>query len=246
MDNADPTATRSRTSLKRQEIAGELRAAILSGAYRNGSLLPGENELAQRFAVSRGTIRRALDALAEEDLIDTRTGIGSFVTFDGQELGDTPSWGRALTVSGTVNRTDVLRAELVRDPDLAASVGSGGMDFLALDRVRRLEDGTAVSLERSRVPALGRVADVPLDGLVDDSLTQTMAAAGLVPAQGDEWIAVTTLDDADAALMGRRPGEAFLHAVRIARDADGRFVEKVVSLLDPQRFRLHLTFGSAK
>jgi GntR family transcriptional regulator len=246
MDNDAASATRSRTSLKRQAIAEELRAEIRSGAYRNGSLLPGENELAQRFAVSRGTIRRALDALAEEELIDTRTGVGSFVTFDGQELGDNPSWGRALTVSGTVNRTDVLRAEVVRDPELAASVSASGMDFLALDRVRRLEDGTAVSLERSRVPAVGRVADVPFDGLVDDSLTQTMQAAGLLPAQGDEWIAVTTLDDADAALMGRRPGEAFLHAVRIARDADGRFVEKVVSLLDPQRFRLHLTFGAGR
>ncbi|RDV44281.1 GntR family transcriptional regulator [Leifsonia sp. ku-ls] len=246
MDKDDPIFARGRASLKRQEIAGELRAAILSGAYENGSLLPGENELAQRFSVSRGTIRRALDALAEEDLIDTRTGIGSFVTFDGRELGDTPSWGRALTVSGTVNRTDILRAEVVRDPDLAASVGSGGMDFLALDRIRRLEDGTAVSLERSRVPAIGRVADVPFEGLVDDSLTQTMLAAGLVPARGDEWVAVTSLDDADATLMDRRPGEPFLHAVRIARDADGRFVEKVVSLLDPQRFRLHLTFGSGK
>lgn len=246
MDKDDLIASRSRTSLKRQEIAGELRAAILSGTYRNGSLLPGENELAQRFAVSRGTIRRALDALAEEDLIDTRTGIGSFVTFDGQELGDTPSWGRALSTGGTVNRTDILRAELVHDPELAASVTANGMDFLALDRVRRLEDGTAVSLERSRVPAVGRVADVPIDGLVDDSLTQTMAASGLVPAAGDEWIAVTTLGDADAALMGRRPGEAFLHAVRIARDADGRFVEKVVSLLDPQRFRFHFTFGGSR
>jgi len=246
MDNDAVTASRSRTSLKRQAIADELRAEIRSGAYRNGSLLPGENELAQRFAVSRGTVRRALDALAEEELIDTRTGVGSFVTFDGQELGDNPSWGRALTVTGTVNRTDILRAEIVRDPELAASVSASGMDFLALDRVRRLEDGTAVSLERSRVPAVGRVADVPFDGLVDDSLTQTMQAAGLLPAQGDEWIAVTTLDDADAALMGRRPGEAFLHAVRIARDADGRFVEKVVSLLDPQRFRLHLTFGGGR
>jgi GntR family transcriptional regulator len=242
----DNDAARSRTSLKRQAIADELRAEIRSGAYRNGSLLPGENELAQRFAVSRGTIRRALDALAEEELIDTRTGVGSFVTFDGQELGDNPSWGRALTVTGTVNRTDILRAEVVRDPELAASVSASGMDFLALDRVRRLEDGTAVSLERSRVPAVGRVADVPFEGLVDDSLTQTMQAAGLLPARGDEWIAVTTLDDADAALMGRRPGEAFLHAVRIARDADGRFVEKVVSLLDPQRFRLHLTFGGGR
>jgi GntR family transcriptional regulator len=239
--------TRGRTSLKRQEIAGELRDAILSGTYTNGSLLPGENELAQRFSVSRGTIRRALDSLAEDNLIDTRTGIGSFVTFDGHPLDQGPSWGRALAVSGIDAHADILRMDRVVDPDLAAAVSASGMDFLALDRVRRLlTDGTAVSLERSRVPAVGILATVPQNGLVDDSLSKTMAEAGLVAAKGDQWIAVATLSAEDAGILGRETGELFLNSVRIARDADGRFVEKVVSWLDPQRFRLHMAFGGGQ
>jgi GntR family transcriptional regulator len=221
--------TRVRTSLKRQEIAGELRDAILSGTYRNGSLLPGENELAQRYSVSRGTIRRALDSLAEDNLIDTRTGIGSFVTFDGHSLGQGPSWGRALAMSGVDAHADILR-----------------MDVLALDRVRRLTDGTAVSLERSRVPAVGLLATVPQNGLVEDSLSKTMAEAGLVAAKGDQWIAVASLSAEDAEILGRAAGDLFLNSVRVARDADGRFVEKVVSWLDPQRFRLHMTFGGGQ
>jgi GntR family transcriptional regulator len=238
--------TRVRTSLKRQEIAGELRDAILSGTYRNGSLLPGENELAQRYSVSRGTIRRALDSLAEDNLIDTRTGIGSFVTFDGHSLGQGPSWGRALAMSGVDAHADILRMERVFDPDLAAAVSSSGMDFLALDRVRRLTDGTAVSLERSRVPAVGLLATVPQSGLVEDSLSKTMAEAGLVAAKGDQWIAVASLSAEDAEILGRAAGDMFLNSVRVARDADGRFVEKVVSWLDPQRFRLHMTFGGGQ
>ncbi|MFF1634725.1 GntR family transcriptional regulator [Leifsonia sp. NPDC058248] len=232
-----------RTGLKRQEIAGELRDAILSGTYSNGSLLPGENELAQRFSVSRGTIRRALDSLADDNLIDTRTGIGSFVTFDGRAIGQAPSWGRALATSGVDEHPDILRMEHVIDPDLAAAVSSSGMEFLALDRVRRLADGTAVSLERSRVPAAGIIATVPENGLVDDSLSKTLAEAGLVAESGEQWIAVAALSAEDARILGREPGELFLNSVRVARDADGRFVEKVVSWLDPQRFRLHMSFG---
>ncbi|WP_431277606.1 GntR family transcriptional regulator [Leifsonia poae] len=246
MNTQSMAPTRGRTSLKRQEIAGELRDAILSGTYTNGSLLPGENELAQRFSVSRGTIRRALDTLAEDNLIDTRTGIGSFVTFDGHPLDQGPSWGRALAVSGIDAHAEILRMERVVDPDLAAAVDASGMDFLALDRVRRLTDGTAVSLERSRVPAVGLLATVPQNGLVEDSLSKTMAEAGLVPAKGDQWIAVATLSAEDAGILGRETGELFLNSVRIARDADGRFVEKVVSWLDPQRFRLHMTFGGGQ
>ncbi|WP_020664491.1 GntR family transcriptional regulator [Amycolatopsis benzoatilytica] len=237
---------RGRTALKRQEIAAELRAEIVAGRYGNGALLPGENELAQRFGVSRGTIRRALGSLAEEDLIDTQTGVGSFVTFDGQPLGAEPSWGHAFAVLGAPVRAEIVRAQLVVDPELAASVASAGMEFLALDRVRRLADGTPVSLERSRVPAVGRIADVPLEGLVGNSLTATMAEAGLSSARGEQWIAVAPLEPADAELLGRRPDDAFLHAVRISYTADGRFAEKVTSWLDPKRFRLHTKFGGGR
>jgi GntR family transcriptional regulator len=118
------------------------------------------------------------------------------------------------------------------------------MEFLALDRVRRLADGTAVSLERSRVPAVGIIGTVPQTGLVEESLSKTMAEAGLVAESGEQWIAVAALSAEDARILGREAGELFLNSVRVARDADGRFVEKVVSWLDPERFRLHMTFGS--
>ncbi|MFD9741918.1 GntR family transcriptional regulator [Umezawaea sp. NPDC059074] len=245
MNNDAMGPSRPRSSLKRHEVAGRLREAILAGEHPTGSLLPGENELARRFAVSRSTIRGALEGLARDNLIETQTGVGSFVTFDGRSLDESPSWGLALAMTGIHTRAEVVRMERVVDPDLAATVGSRAMEFLALDRIRRLtDDGTAVSLERSRVPAVGALAQAPELGLKDDSLSETMTAAGLVPARGDQWIAVAALGEADARLLGREPGETFLHTTRIARDADGNFVEKVVSWLDPKRFRLHVSFGA--
>jgi GntR family transcriptional regulator len=243
----DAAPDRVRSSLKRREVAGRLREAILSGEHPNGSLLPGENELARRFSVSRSTIRGALEGLARDNLIETQTGIGSFVTFDGRALSQSPSWGLALAMTGVHTRAEIVRMERVVDPDLAAAVGTRSMEFLALDRIRRLtDDGTAVSLERSRVPAVGAVAQALERGLVDDSLSETMTAAGLVPARGDQWIAVAALGEDDARLLGRAPGAQFLNTTRIARDADGGFVEKVVSWLDPTRFRLHVSFGAER
>ena len=59
------------------------------------------------------------------------------------------------------------------------------------------------------------------------------AAAAVLPS----------LNADDARLMGRPAGSAMLHLTRVARDAEGRPVEYVESLLDPARFRLHLRFG---
>ncbi|RLP75719.1 GntR family transcriptional regulator [Mycetocola tolaasinivorans] len=236
--------TPKRQPLKRIEIAQQLREAIVEGTYGNGELLPGENELAERFDVSRGTIRRALESLAEEHLVDTRTGIGSFVTFDGHALDQGASWGNALALGGIQTSVRILRAERIVDPELAASVSPTGMEFLALDRLRLLPDGTPVSLERSRVPFVGALARVPEHGLVGDSLTTTMGEAGLIPASGEQWVSATPLSAEDAALLERAHGELFLNSIRITRDADGTFIEKVVSWLDPAHFRLHTYFGA--
>lgn len=67
-------------SLSRQ-IADKIRAAILSGALEADERLPTEAELAQRFNVSRPTIREALKRLAAQNLVRSRRGPagGTFV-----------------------------------------------------------------------------------------------------------------------------------------------------------------------
>ena len=66
--------------LKYQQIHRELSTAIRGGAYQVGDKLQSESELASRFAASRSTVIRALDAIEEEGLIERRQGSGSFIT----------------------------------------------------------------------------------------------------------------------------------------------------------------------
>jgi GntR family transcriptional regulator len=56
-----------------------LRDEMSNGTYPPGTLLPGEQRLAEIFAVSRVTVRRALDALDMDGLIARRAGSGTIV-----------------------------------------------------------------------------------------------------------------------------------------------------------------------
>lgn len=59
-----------------QQVADQLREAILAGGLVAGDRLPTESELCERFGVSRSTVREALRTLASEGLITTARGAG--------------------------------------------------------------------------------------------------------------------------------------------------------------------------
>jgi GntR family transcriptional regulator len=59
-----------------------LKNGILDGTFINGSMLPTEGQLAEKFGVSRITSKRALDELAREGLVERRRGRGTHVTHE--------------------------------------------------------------------------------------------------------------------------------------------------------------------
>ncbi|MFK0289143.1 GntR family transcriptional regulator [Streptomyces sp. NPDC090442] len=62
-----------------QQVAAEIRSGITTGEYKPGSLLPSEAQLIERYGVSRPTVRKAIDALRAEGLIEVIHGKGSYV-----------------------------------------------------------------------------------------------------------------------------------------------------------------------
>lgn len=61
------------------QLAGILRAQIESGELRPGRALPSLTQLMQYYGLSRNTVRRSIAVLAEEGLVRTRPGWGTFV-----------------------------------------------------------------------------------------------------------------------------------------------------------------------
>ena len=68
---------------KARRVYLSLRDQIADGRLVDGECLPAEQRLAERFAVSRVTIRRALEALAAAGLIERRAGSGTKVCASG-------------------------------------------------------------------------------------------------------------------------------------------------------------------
>jgi GntR family transcriptional regulator len=229
--------------LKHEEIAAVLEREIRGGSLPTGDQLPGETALAERFSVSRNTIRAALSELGQAGLISTRSGKGSFVTFDGRPLSVRLGWARALQEQGVDATITVLALETVDDPALAAELGLDDVRFLRLDRLRTV-GSVAVSRESSRIPCTPAVVDAVTAESAAGSLTAVLREAGLVAATGEQWVEVRAVGEETAALLGRTASDLFLWSRCVTRTAAGDVVECVESLLDPAHFRLHFEFDS--
>jgi GntR family transcriptional regulator len=231
-----------RITLKHERVAAVLAREIRSGVVRRGTQLPGEVELARRFSVSRNTVRAALAVLAEDDLITTRTGKGSFVLFDGRPLDGRLGWTHALSEQGVETRMRTIRISLADDAVLAERVGLDSPEVIVIERVRQLTDGTPISLERSRIPALSSLHDLPERGLDNGSISTTLNRAGLYLDHCEQRLRGRPLTPAEADLLNRPEGTWFLHTTRTSWTANDRFAEHADELLDPNHYELSLSY----
>ncbi len=68
-----------REKAKYVQLFDKLKEDILQGVYQDGQRLPGENEMADGFGISRQTVRQALALLEQEGYIQRRQGSGTYV-----------------------------------------------------------------------------------------------------------------------------------------------------------------------
>lgn len=98
------------------DIYEDIRNKIIDGTYAPGEKLPSENEFCGIYQTSRGTVRRALDLLAKEGLVNSLHGKGVFVldmnliTFS---FGGLVSFKEANQASGQAFTTTVPLYEIV-------------------------------------------------------------------------------------------------------------------------------------
>lgn len=67
-------------SAKYIRLFEKIQSEIALGVYKNGERIPGENELAQKYQMSRQTVRQSLSLLEQKGLIARRQGSGTYVT----------------------------------------------------------------------------------------------------------------------------------------------------------------------
>jgi DNA-binding GntR family transcriptional regulator len=134
----------SRTIPQYRRLYEILRRHILDDVYREGDLLPSENELCQLYGLTRPTVRQALATLANEGYIRKHQGKGSIVHHLPKEIG-------ILSVSGTTSavgdrnlRTDIIvRPKIIRWPDdfmFSLSELEKESGCIYMERLRLLDD----------------------------------------------------------------------------------------------------------
>lgn len=90
-----------------------LRKHIVTGIYKEGSLLPSENELCTVHKMTRPTVRHALDTLVKEGLILKKQGKGSIVRKPPQKIGILSIAGTASAVGVRYLKTDILQKPVI-------------------------------------------------------------------------------------------------------------------------------------
>ena len=123
-------------TIRYHQIAEELKGRILSGVYAAGRLLPSESDLSSEFEVSRVTIRKALEMLRDDGLVDSRQGFGWFVAGDTvrQPLARLATIEDQMRASGATPERQVLEFAFEDAPkDVARSLAT-----TKVLRVRRL------------------------------------------------------------------------------------------------------------
>jgi GntR family transcriptional regulator len=85
MSTSATTTTSPTFSPLYRQIKGLLMASLEAGEWRPGEAIPSEIELAARYKVSQGTVRKAIDELAKEHHLVRRQGKGTFVATHSEE-----------------------------------------------------------------------------------------------------------------------------------------------------------------
>ena len=99
-----------------------IRQQILSGAWADGRLLPSERDMAAQFGVARNTLRRIIQQLEAEGLVESHPGRGSIVRLS--PLGDQMSRADFVPPTRHASQTDLLEMRALLEP-LVAEMAAG-------------------------------------------------------------------------------------------------------------------------
>jgi len=137
-----------------QQIKGLLTQGLQGGEWKPGEAIPSETELAARYKVSQGTVRKAIDELATENLLVRRQGKGTFVATHAEQktqyrfLRLTPDDGRA----GGMERRFLDCRRMRPPPEVAHALDLKGGDVALQVRRLLLAHGTPVVLDDIWLP----------------------------------------------------------------------------------------------
>lgn len=218
-------AGRKRPSLV-EHVREGLLADLLTGKLEPGAKLPNENELAERFSVSRATIREAVLGLMDAGYLARRHGSGTYVTSSPRArhaLETTVSYTAMIRDAGYKPGETVL-GNVVREPtesERELLKLDAGESVVEVERVRSA-GRRPVIYSRDRIPR-SLLGDTSA-GALDSSLYVILEAIGHPVARASAQLIPTVADARLAKLLAVKRGAPLLHIDQVDYDERGRAV----------------------
>lgn len=223
------------------QVARELEAAIADGRLPRGAYLDNELALAERWQISRLTLRRAIGELVESGLLVRRRGIGTKVVSDQlpkpHRLG---SLHDDLVARNEVPRTTVLAADrVVADDHIADQLDlAPGSTIVYLERCRHLGDRRLALLRDWLTPtAFGTITPAEL---ISHGLFELMRREGVWPHSAERKVGARIAGPVDAALLGLPVGAPLLTVASVMLDRAGVRINVSEQIHDGSDYTLEL------
>ncbi|MDD9877876.1 MAG: GntR family transcriptional regulator [Magnetovibrio sp.] len=210
-------------------------ARIVDGQWQPGDLLPSEFDLADEFGVSQGTVRKALNTLAAENLVVRHQGKGTFVAAHTPQRElfhffhiEGADGARQMPVTSRLLATTNRRAS--RDEADRLDLPANGHVF-TIERIRDL-GGRPVIWERIVLPARMFVGLDQLDELPNELYQIYEEFFGVTIHRAIEELRAVAAERAEARHLGLTAGAPLLEVDRLAETVDGTPVEWRLSRCD--------------
>jgi GntR family transcriptional regulator len=206
-----------------QQIKGLILRSLQAGEWKPGDMIPSELDLAARYRVSQGTVRKAIDELATDNLVVRRQGKGTFVATHAEQhiqfrfLRLLPDQG-TLDDQGPAERQIIDCRRLRASADVARQLGlRTGDSVLQVRRVLAF-GGTPAILEEIWLPG-GPFKGLTLETLASDkgpmyALFESQFGVRMVRAV--EKIKAVSADAEAAERLAVAPGHPLLSVERLA------------------------------
>lgn len=212
-----------------RQIKDFLIGCLERGEWGPGDVIPSEGELAQRFNVSQGTVRKAIDEMASENLLVRRQGKGTFVSTHN----DPRAYYRFLRLTANdgvpvPSLSEPFQCDRIEaDAQVAAALGvAPGEAVIRIKRLLRF-GGETVVFDQIFLLAesfagltleLLRAGERSLYSLLESDFGVRMISA-------EERLRAVAADEESAGLLGVAPGEPLLQVERTAYTYGNRAVE---------------------
>ena len=200
-------------------LQSDLKSQILSGIIKEGELLPSENELCDKYNVTRSTVRKALDNLVNEGYIIKRQGKGSIVRMKRNSLGLLSFRGFSDVLG---NKRRKIFSILLQDPVLihwpknffySLSEEEMSDKVFFISRLRFVEKDP-VMIEYTYLPNihLENFLEIPL---VNNSLFQTLRSRFHIEVDNlSQDLHAIAAEEEVASLLDTYPGAPVIHLYR--------------------------------